>query len=128
MILRKIPSGNSLSRAAGVDQKTISNLLADNTLPNPTTKVIQKIAKALKVEAWMLLVPGFPFEKMTEKPLKTLSPISYNLLEHMEAEPDAIKLMILHAASHALCQLDDKRSHKLKEIHARWFRELNKDT
>jgi len=46
-----------LSKKTGIGQATLSRTLNAATWPN--AKLIEKVAKAFRVEPWQLLVPGF---------------------------------------------------------------------
>lgn len=127
MALRKIPSGNALAKESGVSQRTISNILAEDEIPNPSAKVLGKIAKSLGVKPWMLLVPNFPFEAIKGKPLGGIHPLTYTVMEAMEREPETIKLLIMEAVSHTLCKIDTPSSHEIKEAQATYLRHQRKE-
>ena len=46
-----------LSKKTGIGQATLSRTL--NAATWPSSKIIEKIAKAFRIEPWQLLVPGF---------------------------------------------------------------------
>ena len=123
MALRGIANVNQLAvRLKGkVTQPSLYMLMNNPEENNPTLKTLRAIAKVLEVEAWMLIIPKFPFDAMTDKPVGTMSALSYLILQTMEREPDSIKLLITESVSHSLCKIDDRRSHEIKEAQVVYF-------
>lgn len=61
-----------LEAKSGVAQRTINNLLKPERGISPTWGTIEKIAKALDVEPWMLTIPGIPLELLKNRSLARL--------------------------------------------------------
>ena len=108
-----IPSENALAKKAKVDQKTINNLLASDTLPNPTMKVLEAIADTFKVEPWMLWVEAFDFGAVGARPLCRITSTGYRLLSVFESLPDDKRKTIL---DFALFQINDTSPVAAKQI------------
>lgn len=120
--LRGFETLNSFAKHARMDYKTISNLLADDFISNPTLKVVHKLAKSLKVEPWMLLVKDFPFDQVKSRPLKSLSGLTYVVANAMEQETDTVKLLMMESASHVLRGVDAKQSDQIKEAQTAYLK------
>lgn len=116
MQLRGIPSGNALAKECKVSQRTISSILAVDEFPNPSIKVLTNIAKALNVQAWMLLIDNFPFESIgLTKPLQQITAEGYRLLHVFENVNNDTRKSIL---DYALYQMrhDPKYADRIQEI------------
>ena len=57
-------SENELSRRARVSQKMVNNICNVNFDANPTLESLEKIAKALNVPVWKLMIPGQTVEQL----------------------------------------------------------------
>lgn len=121
MGLRNISSMYALSVQAKVADKTVSNLMADDVISNPTVKVLTSLARVLRVEPWMLLVEDFPFEQIKGKPLKQIHGPAYVVADAMEHETHVVQLLMMEAVSHALRGIDPKRSNYIKEEQASYL-------
>lgn len=119
--LREFSSLTKLAQAAGLDPKTVTGLMAKDALPNPTAKNLYKIAKALKVETWMLMIEDFPFDQVKGKALKTMSGPTYVIANAMEHEEDGVKLLMMESASQTLRGIDDRRSLSIKKAQASYL-------
>lgn len=108
-----------LSKESRVDQGTISKLLATDTLPNPTMKVITGIASAFNIAPWMLLVESFPFHLVGSKPLKTVSDDSYILLRLYEDATPELRRSILDYVSYQV-RGDKKTEDRIKEAASKY--------
>lgn len=115
----KIPSGNALSKIAKIDQKTVSSILSEDSAPNPTLKVITALAKALKLEPWMLLVPDFPIDTLGRRRLKTISKKGYQILKIFELAPEHSQASILDFAAYNM-QSDSNLAREIREIRAEY--------
>lgn len=129
MKLRGIDNPNQLAeRLKGrVTQPGLYMLLRNPEENNPTIKTLRAIAKVLDVEAWMLVIPDFPFESIRQhRPIDRLHPLTYFVIEAMEREPEMVKLLIMEAVSHALIKIDDRHSHEIKEAQASYLKNASK--
>lgn len=52
-------SGAQLAKLAQVSQKTISNVVRDNSTISPTLDTVDRIAAAFKLASWQLISPDF---------------------------------------------------------------------
>ena len=57
-------SENELARKARVSQKMVNNICNVNFDANPTLESLEKIAKALNVPVWRLMIPGQTVEQL----------------------------------------------------------------
>lgn len=120
--LRNLRSLTQLANKSGLDPKTITGMMAADAMPNPRTKNLVKIARALKVEPWMLLVENFPFHMIKGKPLKKLSGPSYVVANAMEQESQMVKMIMMEAASQALSNVDNEQSAAIKDAQAQYLK------
>lgn len=120
--MRGIPSLTQLAHQARLDPKTVTGLMAKDALPNPTAKNLYKLAKALKVEPWMLMIEGFPFYQVKGIPLRSISGPTYTIANAMEHEPENIKLLMMEAASHVLRGVDPRWSNHIKDVQTEYLR------
>lgn len=116
--LRGVPSLTKLAQSAGLDPKTVTGLMAEDSLPNPTAKNLSKLAKALGVKVWMLMIEDFPFDHIKDRPLRKMRGPAYVVADAMEHEPENIQLLIMEAVSHVLRGIDPKWSNHIKDIQA----------
>ncbi len=123
-----IRSENALAKMANVDQKTINNLLAHDTLPNPTTKVLAAIATSFRVEPWMLLIQDFPWDAVSTKPVDHISSSSYRLLSAVEQADDEQRKAILDYAVFQLRE-NERRANLIRDARSQYLPSLshNKD-
>jgi len=70
-----------LSKKTGIGQATLSRTLNANTWPN--AKLIEKVAKAFRIEPWQLLVPGF--QPRSSAPGAEIPPNERVLLDQLAA-------------------------------------------
>jgi len=122
MGIREIPSMNALSKQAKLADKTVSNLMADDVISNPTIKVVVSIAKVLKVEPWMLMIDDFPFDKVKGRPLRTMSGPTYVIADAMEHESKTTQLLMMESASQTLRGIDNKYSKLIKDAQANYLK------
>lgn len=129
MKLRGIENPNQLAEKlkGKVTQPGLYMLLRNPEENNPTIKTLRAIAKVLEVEAWMLVIPDFPFEAIRHRPIDRFHPLTYSIVETMEKEPELVKLLITESVSHALCKIDVKHSHEIKEVQAAYLKKTSKD-
>lgn len=119
--LRGFESLHAFCKKAKMDYKTVANLLADDFISNPTVKVVHKLAKALSVEPWMLMVRDFPFDQIKGHPLRTMSGPTYIVANAMEHEEKNVQLLMMESASQTLRGIDDKRSAQIKDAQASYL-------
>ena len=109
-----VPSENALAKKAGVDQKTINNLLAVDTLPNPTLKVLDSIAEAFEVATWMLWVDGFDFTVVGKTPLMRMTAQGYQLFNAFENISDEKRKSILDFVLFHIAESDPIQAEKIR--------------
>jgi len=128
MDFHKIPSQNALAKAAKVDQKTINDFMREENKTSSIKLVtLDKIAKALKVCGWHLLVPSLPIEFINSAPkCSKISPTGFSLLTVYETASDEVKREIIGYTDYILDRSGDS-SHRDKIRTAVQFQE-NKRT
>ena len=86
-------------------------------------RILADVAKALRVPAWTLLIPDFPFDnyRYDEKPPESMHALTHTAARIMEEEEDMVKMMVMEAISHSLCKVDEKRSHMIKDAQAKYI-------
>ena len=106
---------------ADVDPKTVNNLLTDMPDPksNPTAVNLRKIAKALGVEAWMLLIENFPFEEIAKPSLKHISADGYALLNLYESATEEKRASLLDYMSYQL--RGSAAESKVRDVQSRYL-------
>jgi transcriptional regulator with XRE-family HTH domain len=68
-----------LVRKSGVSQRTINDLLDPERPTNPTLKTLEKIADALRVPVWRLLIPNQTAEQLLDQTVNELIMLSASL-------------------------------------------------
>lgn len=65
---------SDLVRKTGLSQRTINNILNPDRDPNhsPRMEVVDKVGQALKVDGWVLLIPGIKVEVSESPKFKNL--------------------------------------------------------
>lgn len=94
MLLRGIKSQTQFAKTVGVAQRTINKLYLPEITP-PSLSTINSIAESLKIEPWMLLVPNFPWEKVSGSNVKTISAHGYTLIRNYEHASAATQQALL---------------------------------
>lgn len=116
-----ISSETALAKKAGVDQKTINNLLALDTLPNPTMKVLDAIAKSFRVAPWMLWVKDFPYDALgASEPLNAVTRSGYRLLKVFESLNDEDRKAILNFAEFQISGTAPTQARQIHEVRAQY--------
>jgi transcriptional regulator with XRE-family HTH domain len=122
MELRGVPSGSALAKMAKLNQATVSKLLEKDEISNPTMRVLESIASALGVPAWMLLILDFPYQSVAgRKPLTRLSDEGYLVLRAFESAQPMVRYAILEAVAHATCKTDEKASCQIKDMQSKYL-------
>jgi len=112
---------SSLSKDSHVDHGTISKLLSDYALPNPTTKIITGLANSFKVAPWMLMIENFPFDSLgNRQPLTQISTSGYMLLELYESASEEKRKSLLDYVAYQL-RADPKAEHKIREAQTKYL-------
>lgn len=113
----------TLSKQAGVDHGTISKLRSEDTLPNPTVKIITGLANAFGIEPWMLLIENFPFNVGRNRlHLKSISEDGYIMLKVFEScDNETVRYALLEAAKQAIKPLDERASNQIADIQSTYL-------
>lgn len=122
--MREIQSRRQLAAMANVDPKTVNSLLTDAGTPKTNISItkLSKIARALGVEIWMLLIRDFPFDTAANRNIKKITPSGYQLLYSFErASSDMIRYAMLDSIAHSLSRVDDQAAGQIKEAQIRYF-------
>lgn len=121
--LRGIDYDIDIARKSGgmITQSAISKFLKAPETSNPTVEKIRGMAKGLKLEPWMLLVPNFPFEALTNaKAVSSISLEGYRLLAAFESLPEDRKKAILDFVLFQLHQAHPPQAKLIQEARAEY--------
>lgn len=91
---RGFKSQTQFAKAVGVAQRTINKLYLPDATP-PSLVTVVAISDGLKLEPWMLLVPDFPWDKLTRENVKTITPHGYTLIKNYEFSGPSTQQAIL---------------------------------
>lgn len=102
------PNQSKLAKLAGLDQKTINNLLNPKNPASPRVDTLERVAKALKASAWQLLVHDFPFDGVSGALSRPkISPTGFALLQVYETSDPAVQAEIAGYARYILDRSHD---------------------
>lgn len=129
--LRGIDYDIEIARKSGgmITQSAISKFMTAPETSNPTVEKLRGMAKGLKIEPWMLLVPNFPFDALTNaKVVSSISPEGYRLLAAFESLPEDRKKAILDFVLFQLQQSHPPQARLIQEARAEYVTDTTKLT
>lgn len=76
-------SVNAWAKQHGLEQTTVQRIVSGVT--DPKLSMIERVAKALKVEPWQLMVPGFKLEEQSDLAELQAKTVAVELRAQMES-------------------------------------------
>lgn len=107
--LSPVDSQAKFAALCNIGQKTINKLFISD-MDVPSTRTLVAIAEKNNAAPWMLLVESFPFQKIRGKPIKSISPRGFELLQAFENSSEETKNSVMAHIAFSLQTVDGNTS------------------